>query len=254
LLLEALDVARLLDEDAPEFALVTPASKDGAGTKTGVSTGGARNPVHACVGGGAILMIGLATASGLCALPLSCLLAVFLLLFSGVVSAEKATAAVSGKTLTVIACGFGIASALVSSGAATAIAGVLQGATSGGGGGGTLTLVVLFLVSALAANVISPPACASLMFPIAFQLPYADTPGATEDVTDNTLGVLMIACSCSFLTPFSYQTNLMVTEVAGYSAKEFLRFGAPLFAIAMVVTVVLVQYAGMWGDGDPFGS
>ena len=50
---------------------------------------------------------------------------------------------------------------------------------------------------------------------------------------------VMIAASASFLTPFGYQTNLMVYGVGGYRFSDYVRFGLPLslivFAVAMIV-------------------
>jgi di/tricarboxylate transporter len=212
-------------------------------------------PRHAAVGGLAILVIAGATAAKLLDLPTSCLVATFLLLGSGTVSAAKAKAAVSGSTLTIIACGFGVAKALVTSGAATAIASCLKVATRGSGD--LVPLSVIFGITALVSNVISPPACASLMFPVAFELPYADLPSGAADINehvDKTLGILMIASSCSFLSPFAYQTNLMVTEAAGYSVREFLRFGGPLVLLSLLVSVTLAGACHFWGVGDPFGG
>ncbi len=39
---------------------------------------------------------------------------------------------------------------------------------------------------------------------------------------------LAFGASCSFLTPFSYQTNLMIMEAGNYNLKDFLRIGFPL--------------------------
>ena len=51
------------------------------------------------------------------------------------------------------------------------------------------------------------------------------------------LQVLMVGASSSFLTPVSYQTNLMVADEAGYSFNDFLKFGLPLQLVCMLATV-----------------
>ena len=141
----------------------------------------------------------------------------------------------------------------LSSKAAAAIASCLKTLT--GGNGDIVPLTVIFSITALVSNVISPPACASLMFPVAFELPYADVKEINDvgEHVDKTMGILMIASSCSFISPFAYQTNLMVTEAADYSAREFLRFGGPLLLLSMVVAVSLAATI-FWGDGDPLGG
>jgi len=64
---------------------------------------------------------------------------------------------------------------------------------------------------------------------------------------EQILGVLSIAGSCSFLSPFSYQTNLIVAETAGYTIKDFLKLGGPLLLLVGGITVMGATL--VWGDG-----
>ena len=51
-----------------------------------------------------------------------------------------------------------------------------------------------------------------------------------------------LAASASFLTPLSYQTNLMVYGPGGYRFGDFARLGAPLVILVALATIVLVPW------------
>ena len=79
------------------------------------------------------------------------------------------------------------------------------------------------------------------MFPVAFEMPLA----ATDP--EKVLGLLQVAGSCSFWTPFSYQTDLLVAETAGYTFRDFLRFGGPLWLIYAVMAPSMAYFVA-WGN------
>jgi di/tricarboxylate transporter len=54
----------------------------------------------------------------------------------------------------------------------------------------------------------------------------------------------MLAASGNFLTPISYQTNLMVYGPGGYRFTDFVRFGLPLQLV--VGTVALLTASMLW--------
>ena len=51
---------------------------------------------------------------------------------------------------------------------------------------------------------------------------------------------IMFGASISFLTPFGYQTNLMVQGPGGYKAIDYLRVGGPLSVLAAITVLFLV--------------
>ena len=53
---------------------------------------------------------------------------------------------------------------------------------------------------------------------------------------------IMVAGSCTFATPISYPTNLIVYGPGGYRFRDFLRFGGPLNLLIGAVTVLLVPW------------
>ena len=120
------------------------------------------------------------------------------------------------------------------SGAANSIA---ESLISLAGGDKMLTLASVFLATMICTELITNNAAAVLMFPIALQT------AATLDSNPTAFVItVMIAASASFLTPFGYQTNLMVFGVGGYRAIDYLRFGLPLSLIVFVVTMLVVPW------------
>jgi len=74
------------------------------------------------------------------------------------------------------------------------------------------------------------------MTPIVYQLSQSPLLNAKA-----ALYTLMLAGSHDFSTPFGYQTNLMVTGVAGYHYIDFLKMGIPLQIITCISTVIMVH-------------
>ena len=87
-------------------------------------------------------------------------------------------------------------------------------------------LIVMMLFTALLTTFITNVAAVSIAFPIAFSI--ANTFPSIE--SDLYLAIAF-AASAAFLTPISYQTNLIVTGPGGYKFIDFLRVGGPLFII-----------------------
>jgi len=108
-----------------------------------------------------------------------------------------------------VASGFSIAKALVETGAAEAISNSLISVFEKGGD--ITVLFALFIITALLSSVIYPTAAVTLMFPIASS--FQDKVGIEERAV---LYVLMMGGSSSFITPFSYSTNLMVSRAVLY--------------------------------------
>ncbi len=49
--------------------------------------------------------------------------------------------------------------------------------------------------------------------------------------------------SASFMSPYGYQTNLMVYSVGKYSIKDFFKIGLPVFIVNTLVALVLIPLA-----------
>ncbi|WGL16401.1 SLC13 family permease [Microbulbifer bruguierae] len=132
----------------------------------------------------------------------------------------------------IIASALVLADAFSSSGLATALAEGLRGLVQGGGP--YLALIGVFILTLALTELMTNNAAAALAFPLAWSL--AESFGVSW-----TPFVMAVAygASASFLTPFGYQTNLMVQNLGGYHLKDFIRAGLPL-TIAYSITVLVM--------------
>jgi len=147
---------------------------------------------------------------------------------------SEARKSIDWSVLIVIGSTIGIGVAMQVSGAATTLAEGLIGLTVGNE---RMALAAVFLATMICTELITNNAAAVLMFPIALQTSTSLGCNSTPFVV-----VVMIAASASFLTPFGYQTNLMVYGVGGYRPIDYLRFGFPLSMIVFVVTMLVVPW------------
>ena len=120
------------------------------------------------------------------------------------------------------------------SGAASAIATGLLGLA---GEHPLLTLASIYLATMLCTELITNNAAAVLMFPIAL-----NSASGLECSPTPFVITVMIAASASFLTPFGYQTNMMVYGVGGYRVVDYVKFGLPLTLIVFAVTMLIVPW------------
>lgn len=87
-------------------------------------------------------------------------------------------------------------------------------------------LLGIFMVTVILTNFVSNIAAVSIIFPVVLAL----KPVVGADIS---LFYLTIAfgASCAFITPFGYQTNLMVMGPGNYKVRDFARIGFPLTVI-----------------------
>jgi di/tricarboxylate transporter len=153
-----------------------------------------------------------------------------------VVTLSEVRAAIDLNTVGLIAASFGIGNAVAASGLADVLG---QGLVDAFAGFGDIGLLVgILLATVVATELLSNNAAAVLMFPIA-----AATAAATGLELRPLVLAILIAASCSFLTPVGYQTNTMVYGIGGYRFADFTRVGAPLTLATIVVTVLVLPLA-----------
>ncbi len=96
-------------------------------------------------------------------------------------------------------------------------------------------LSVLYLLTSILTQTISNNATAILLAPIGLQL--------AADMGVDSRPFLMTVCfaaSAGLMTPYAYQTNLMVMGPGGYKFVDFARFGAPLTLLFWLIATLLI--------------
>lgn len=96
-------------------------------------------------------------------------------------------------------------------------------------------LIVMYGVTLVATELLSNATVAVLMTPISVAI--AESLGADPRPF---LVAVMMAASAAFATPFGYQTNVLVFNMARYSYMDFVRVGAPLNLITWAAAMVAI--------------
>lgn len=167
------------------------------------------------------------------------LLAVFLL--TGLARVADLRRNVPWELIMIIASSLVISEVMINTGVAKLMAsGLLSGAERFGP---YAALAVLLIVTWILTELMSNNAAAALAFPVA--LGVAEQLGLSP--MPFVMGVLYGA-SCSFITPYGYQTNLMIQGPGRYTMGDFVRTGLP---IALVFNLVALAAIPVF---FPFGS
>ena len=96
-------------------------------------------------------------------------------------------------------------------------------------------LIGIYFGTLLLTEVMTNNAAAALSFPIAFGL--AESYGLSHMPFVMTVA---FGASASFLTPYGYNTNLMVQNLGGYELRDYFRVGMPLSIVYSVTVIFLI--------------
>ncbi len=160
-----------------------------------------------------------------------CMLAALGMVALGCLPPTRAFEAIPVRVVATIAAALGLAAAIEDSGAARVLAdNVLGVADSMGVGQRGMVLGIVATASGLA-QVINKNGAAALVFPVAMaaasHLNVHPEPFAFS---------LIVGCGLSFLSPVSYNTNLMVYGPGGYHFTDYARVGFPM-TVALILLV-----------------
>jgi di/tricarboxylate transporter len=123
--------------------------------------------------------------------------------------------------------------AMEQTGAASLIA---NGVIAAVGGLGPHAIIFgIYLLTAMATQIIPTAALVVLMAPIAFN--------TATDLSISPFPLMMtvaIAASASFSSPVSHPANVMIMGPGGYRFMDYVRVGLPLTLLVLIITVILV--------------
>ncbi|PMH42559.1 potassium transporter TrkA [Vibrio sp. 10N.286.49.B3] len=128
-----------------------------------------------------------------------------------------------------------IAQLMLSSGLSIRMGDMFMQAFNGWGVFGAL--VATYLMTLILTELITNNAAAALAFPIGYSM----SVGYGVDPMPFIMAVLFGA-SASFVSPYGYQTNLLVYSVGNYKMKDYLRIGIPISIVYSVLVLSLIPY------------
>ena len=159
------------------------------------------------------------------------LLAIMAMFLTGCLSLRRAGKSLELGTVVVMASAIGLEASITATGLSAAIADVL---TMVSGDSAFLALIVVYIGCVVMTNLITNPAAAAFMFPIAL--------GIAESLGVSFMPfaiAIMLGASYAFINPAGYQTHLMVYEPGNYKFSDFVKVGVPLTIITGIVTIIL---------------
>ncbi|WP_431685871.1 SLC13 family permease [Hahella sp. NBU794] len=136
------------------------------------------------------------------------------------------------ELILIIGAALGIAQAMTHSGLADVVATGIMSVFGGLGPWGALAGI--YLATWLLTELITNNAAAALAFPIAL--------AAAQSMNVDPKPFFMVvayAASASFLSPYGYQTNLMVYSAGNYRFLDYIKAGAPVALVYGVMVVLL---------------
>ncbi|MEX2442758.1 MAG: SLC13 family permease [Alkalispirochaeta sp.] len=164
--------------------------------------------------------------------------ATLILVAGRTITGRQARSAIRWDVLITIGAAFGVSQALINSGAAHLIGQGLVDVMAPFGPMGSL--VAVYLATSIFTEIITNNAAAALMFPIALATAERTAVAGYGGDPVPFFVAVAIGASASFATPIGYQTNLIVQGAGGYRFRDFLKVGAPMNLLALVVGVVAI--------------
>ncbi|MFD2168223.1 SLC13 family permease [Thalassotalea euphylliae] len=98
-----------------------------------------------------------------------------------------------------------------------------------------VAFALIFILSLIVTELVTNNAAAALMFPIAYNMAI----GLDASPLPFVMAVAF-AASGSFISPYGYQTNVMVYNAGNYRLADFVKFGLPISLTYSAVVIVMI--------------
>ncbi|RYV03749.1 SLC13 family permease [Shewanella sp. OPT22] len=177
-----------------------------------------------------------ASLLGLVSLAKSLVILLLMYLLTRVLDLEHIRRRFPTSLLIIVGSALCLADLMMSTGLATELSNGLMSLFSGYGTLGAF--IGVYLMTVLLTELITNNAAAALAFPIALAI--SETLGV--DAKPFIIAVVFGA-SASFISPYGYQTNLMVFNAGNYRFIDFVKLGLPLSLLYSTLVIILVP---MW--------
>jgi len=155
------------------------------------------------------------------------------LMLSGTIKLNEVKRRFPLELLVVVGSAIGLAKLMIGTGLAGQISSALFMVLGDFGPYGAF--IAIFLMTVLFTELITNNAAAALSFPVAYSLAV----GFNVDPLPFIMAVAFGA-SASFISPFGYQTNLMVYSAGNYRLKDYIVMGLPLSIIYSITVLTLI--------------
>ncbi|NVD05578.1 SLC13 family permease [Vibrio sp. JPW-9-11-11] len=186
----------------------------------------------------ALVLLGFASVIGFALLglfPLIKGLSLFLIaaLFCGVIQLGELRRRFPVDIVVIVGSALSIAQLMLSSGLSASLGQMFIEGFNGWGAFGAL--VATYLLTLILTELVTNNAAAALAFPIGYSMAL----GYGVDPMPFIMAVLFGA-SASFISPYGYQTNLLVYSVGNYTITDYVRVGVPISIVysALVLTLI----------------
>jgi di/tricarboxylate transporter len=166
-------------------------------------------------------------------IAIAAVMGVVLMILSECLTMEEAYRAIEWKAIFLIAGMLPLGIAMERTGAAHFLA---EGLVNAVGGLGPLAVAAgLFILAALASQVMPNPAVAVLLAPIALS--------TASDLGVSPYPLLMavaVSASAAFLSPVGHSANVLIMGPGGYRFSDYVKVGAPLTLVVLVVVLLVL--------------